>query len=81
MSERWKYQLKVGLIWGLLMTLMSTFLNDKTVTEEIKSVGIYLKFLLNFVVGTLVMGYLFWKGKNPKNNSWSTLFKSNKKEN
>jgi len=81
MSERWNYQIKIGLFWGLFMSIMSVFMSEKTLAEEMGNSNIYWKLILNVVVGIFVMGYLFWKGKDPKNNSWSTFFKSNNKEN
>ncbi|MBP6558551.1 MAG: hypothetical protein KA213_09320 [Flavobacterium sp.] len=80
MSERWKYQLKVGIFWGLFMSLMSTFMSEKKLAEEMQEGSIYWRLIINVVVGTFVMGYLFWKGRDPKNNSWSKIFRGNKNE-
>ena len=81
MSERWKYQIKIGLFWGLFMSIMSTFTSEKKLVEEMHEGRIYWRFILNLFVGIFFMGYLFWKGRDPKNNSWSSVFKRNKKEN
>ena len=45
MSERWKYQLKIGLFWGLFMTLFNVLfeLQEKTFQEQLASSNFYLR--------------------------------------
>jgi hypothetical protein len=75
MSERWKYQLKIGVFWSLFMTFFMAINNEKSFSEQINSSDLYVRLGINFLVGIFIMGYLTWKGQDEKNNSWSTFFK------
>jgi predicted tellurium resistance membrane protein TerC len=65
MSERWKYQLKVGLFWGLFMTgFMLLFeMKEKPIRNQITAPGFYLKLVVYVTVGIFVLGYFNWKQK------------------
>ncbi len=80
MSERWKYQIKIGLFWGVFITVFMTLFNDKTFSEQIENNKFYWRFLINIIAGIVIVGYFFWKGKDEKNNSWSTFFKKNSRK-
>jgi hypothetical protein len=79
MSERWKYQIRLGLFWSLFMILFIALSNEKSINEQINSKFFYLRIIGILIVGIFIMGYLSWLGQNPENNKWSNLFKKNKK--
>ncbi len=72
MSERWKFQLKTGLIWGLI----TTFIISAIDTFEMSLEGAFLsrKSLLRIffmvLTGIFIVGYFSWK-KKIKNESTS----------
>jgi hypothetical protein len=79
MSERWKYQIRLGLFWSLFMMLFITLSNEKSINEQINSKFFFIRIIGIFIVGIFIMGYLSWIGQNPENNKWSNLFKKFKK--
>jgi antibiotic biosynthesis monooxygenase (ABM) superfamily enzyme len=80
MSERWKFQLKVGLIWSILMTVFMVFKNEKSFNEQLNSSDLYVRLILIFLCGIFIMGYITWKGQDEKYNSWNTFFKRKPKK-
>lgn len=79
MSERWKTQLIQGGFWGLFMLVFMTLFDEKPVTEQISSRNYLIKVVIYMATGIFFMGYIFWKGKNPENTSWSAFFGKKKK--
>jgi hypothetical protein len=65
MSERWKYQLKTGIFWGLFMIVAMTLFEwkEKPILTEITSPKFYLKFAIYLLVGIFGLGYFNWKAK------------------
>ncbi len=65
MSERWKYQLKIGLFWGLFMTLFNILfeLQEKTIQEQLASSNFYLRAVVFTVTGIFLLGYMNWKSR------------------
>jgi len=65
MSERWKYQLKVGLPWGIFMSIVMVFfgVSDKPFMEQIQSGFFYFQMACFLIVGVFVLGYSSWKSK------------------
>lgn len=65
MSERWKYQVKVGLPWGIFMTVfMALFgMGDKPFSEQIQSWVFYFQMSCFLLFGVFVLGYSSWKSK------------------
>ncbi|MBL7886264.1 MAG: hypothetical protein JNJ52_05920 [Flavobacterium sp.] len=63
MSERWKYQLKMGGFWGVFMTVFMTLfdLKEKPLMEQITSYNFYLRAVVYIAVGVFVLGYFNWK--------------------
>lgn len=63
MSERWKYQIKTGGIWGLFMVVFMTLfeLQEKPFSEQISSYNFYLRAFVFIAVGIFVLGYFNWK--------------------
>lgn len=65
MSERWKYQLKMGGFWGVFMTVFMTLfeIKEKPLMEQITSYNFYLRAVVYISVGIFVLGYYNWKQK------------------
>ena len=63
MSERWKYQLKMGGFWGVFMTVFMTLfeIKEKPFMEQITSYNFYLRAVVYIAVGIFVLGYFNWK--------------------
>ena len=55
MSERWKYQLKTGGIWGVFMVVFTTLfdLNDKSLIAQLSSLNFYIRNIIYIGIGTL----------------------------
>ncbi len=68
MSERWKYQIKKGLIFGLIWSVLSLLfkLRVSTISEQITSVELYYHIIVGFIIGCFIIGYFDWKVKNKK---------------
>ena len=80
MSERWKLQLKFGIIFALVYSLMMCLMSENSLEDELNSTRFYLRILTNILFGVFVIGYLVWKGQDEKNNSWSFLFRNKTKK-
>lgn len=65
MSERWKYQIKTGLPFGIgfpvFMTIMEAWSNDSAMVFI--SWKFVVKLLVMVAVGVFVIGYYNWKAK------------------
>ena len=66
MSERWKYQIKTGGIWGMILSLcLCVFdLFEMTFEDAFLSKKNLLRTLYLVLVGIFIVGYLNWKKKN-----------------
>ncbi len=70
MSERWKKQLKIGLLWGGVMTtIMSIW---AALTTEVYDSSFFLKIalsaIIHFSTGIFFIGYLSWKKSQQPGN-------------
>jgi len=72
MNDRWKYQLKMGLFWGIFMNFFMILMDDKTLIEQVYSIDFYIRVLVYIAVGVFFMGYITWKEKNGKLFTWSS---------
>lgn len=65
MSERWKYQLKYGLIWGLLVSFITAAfdLYSMTFQEVYLSEKNTIRTVLFVLAGIFVVSYFSWKKK------------------
>ena len=65
MSERWKYQLKTGGIWGVLMIVFSILftLKEKPLAVQLSSPNFYIRSALYLISGVFLLGYFNWKSK------------------
>ncbi len=70
MSERWKYQLKTGGIWGVFMVVFTTLfdLNHKPFIAQVSSSNFYIRNLIYIGIGIFVLGYFNWKAKEKREN-------------
>ncbi|WP_298139955.1 hypothetical protein [Flavobacterium sp.] len=68
MSERWKYQLKMGGFWGLFMVVFMTLfeLKEKTVSQQLSEANFYIRAITYIVIGIFVLGYFNWKEKEKR---------------
>ncbi|MFT5251869.1 MAG: NADH:ubiquinone oxidoreductase subunit 6 (subunit J) [Flavobacteriales bacterium] len=68
MTDRWKYQIKTGGMWGFATaTIISLFnLTDKSIEEEFLSKKYFIKLLYFILFGILIVGYFSWKKKFKK---------------
>ena len=69
MSERWKYQITMGSIWGIAMTVFNVLFNLKEIpfSQQIVSTVFYLQVAGYILVGIFVLGYFTWKSKQKQN--------------
>lgn len=70
MSERWKYQIKTGGIWGVFMTVFNILFNIKEIpfSEQAISPIFYIRAVAYIIVGVFVLGYFSWKSKIKQQN-------------
>ena len=71
MSERWKFQLKNGLIWGLLVSLIMTGFDlfEMSIEDALLSNKNLFRMLLFILAGIFVVSYFSWKRKLIRVNS------------
>jgi len=70
MSERWKYQIKMGGIWGVFMTVFNVLFDIKEIpfSEQITSTLFYIRAVAYIIVGIFVLGYFTWKSNVKRQN-------------
>ena len=73
MSERWKFQLKNGMIWGLMVScIMAGFdLFEMTFEDAFLSKKNLSRMLLFVVSGIFVVSYFSWKKKIKRESNTS----------
>ena len=71
MSERWKYQLKMGGFWGVFMVIFMTLfeLKEKTISQQLSENNFYIRAVSYLVIGIFVLGYFSWKEKVKREDS------------
>ena len=71
MSERWKYQIKTGGIWGVFMSVFMILFNLKEASflEQISKPEFFIRATAYIVIGIFVLGYFTWKSKNKRENT------------
>jgi amino acid permease len=71
MSERWKYQIKTGGIWGVFMSIFMILFNLKeaSFSEQISKPEFFIRAAAYIVIGIFVLGYFTWKSKNKRENT------------
>ena len=70
MSERWKYQIKMGGIWGVFMSVFMILFDIKTISvaEQLSQPSFYIRAVGYIVLGIFVLGYFTWKSKMKQQN-------------
>jgi len=70
MSERWKYQIKMGGFWGVFMVVFMILfeLQEKTISQQLSETNFYIRAFGYIVIGIFVLGYFTWKEKNKREN-------------
>lgn len=71
MSERWKYQIKMGGIWGLFMVvfMMLFELKEKSFAQQFSDQNFYIRAVSFILLGIFVLGYFNWNTKNKRENN------------
>ena len=71
MSERWKYQIKMGGVWGLFMVvfMMLFELKEKSFTQQFSDQNFYIRAVSFILLGIFVLGYFNWNSKNKRENN------------
>jgi hypothetical protein len=71
MSERWKYQIKMGGFWGIFMIIFMTLfeIKEKPLMEQLSSTNFYIRAGIYLAVGIFGLGYYNWKQKMKSENS------------
>ncbi len=71
MSERWKYQLKIGSIWGISFSvIMAAFdLSELSFKDAFLSKENLFRTLYFVLAGIFIVGYSNWKKKIKRENS------------
>jgi hypothetical protein len=80
MNERWKYQIKTGLPWGIFMTVFMILFEIRKVPflEQVSKPFFYFKAVAYVAVGIFILGYSSWKSKKKKHNKLSHNYSVNK---
>ena len=70
MSERWKFQIKSGGIWGVLMIVFFTLfeLEKTSFIQQIENPKFWLRSLIYLLSGIFILGYFNWKAKLKKDS-------------
>jgi hypothetical protein len=65
MSERWKYQLKTGLPWGIFMTVFMILfeITEVSFLEQVSKPFFYFRAVAYVAIGIFILGYFSWKSK------------------
>jgi len=65
MSERWKYQIKTGVFWAVIMTVIIVVfdLKETSLYEQITSFQFYFRLGFFLLMGIFVLGYFTWRNK------------------
>ena len=71
MSERWKYQIKSGGIWGVFMTVFNVLfeLKEKPIGVQVTSQNFYIRAVAFILIGIFVLAYFNWKQKVKKESN------------
>ncbi len=65
MSERWKYQLKIGSIWGISFSVIIQIFDllEMSFSQAFLSKRSLLRMLFFIVIGIFIVSYFSWKQK------------------
>ena len=70
MSERWKYQIKTGGLWGVFMVVFMTLfeISEKPLAQQLRSGEFYFRAIVYIILGIFILGYFNWKAKIKREN-------------
>jgi hypothetical protein len=70
MSERWKYQIKMGGFWGIFMIVFMLLfeIKEKTISQQLSENNFYIRAISYIAIGIFVLGYFSWKEKVKREN-------------
>lgn len=70
MSDKWKYQIKSGGIWGLFMIVFTVLfeIKEKPLAVQLSSANFYIRAVAYLLIGIFVLGYFNWKSKVKQQN-------------
>ena len=70
MTDRWKYQIKTGGLWGFATATLLSLINLTEVTfeEEFLTKRYLIKLMFFLITGIFIVGYLSWKKKIKEKN-------------
>ena len=70
MSERWKYQIKTGGLWGVFMVVFMTLFenSEKPLAQQLHSGEFYFRAIVYIILGIFILGYFNWKAKIKREN-------------
>lgn len=65
MSERWQYQIKTGLFYGILASILLTLfeLVEKSFSDAFLTYTFMLRVVVLILAGIFLVGYSNWKSK------------------
>ncbi|WP_298156087.1 hypothetical protein [Flavobacterium sp.] len=68
MSERWKFQVRMGLFWGIFMSVFQLLfeLNETPALLQLNNKWFYIRLLLQILAGIFVVGYFSWTSREKK---------------
>lgn len=71
MSKRWKYQLKIGLIWGISFSMIIQVFDllNMSFSQAFLSKRCLLRMLFFIVIGIFIVSYFSWKQKTKEENT------------
>ncbi len=71
MSERWKYQIKSGGLWGVFMTFFNVLyeIKEKPFMVQLSNPNFYIRAIGFTLVGIFILGYINWKQIEKQKNS------------
>ncbi len=71
MTERWKYQIKSGGIWGLSMSAFIVLfkMKEQPIAEQLQHQEFWGKTIIYLIIGIFGLGYFNWKQKVKKDNT------------
>jgi hypothetical protein len=71
MSERWKYQIKSGGLWGVFMSVFMVLFDIKEhpFIEQIVRPEFWVRAVVYIVLGIFGLGYINWRSKVKQDQS------------
>jgi hypothetical protein len=70
MNERWKYQIRIGLLWSVITLIIIAFMESEEMSffEQFTTPKGLLRLISLPIIGIFIFGYFMWKQKNKKSD-------------